>query len=124
MQGRRSGPSLFLWVLLAAGCSHVSSATHDGRKCQTAEGTGAHSRCGDSVTSRIPILIADGRLIEAEEIIVQAVAAGMLAHETARQLREQKTTPGAAEPGAPPPSASHPLRGPGERGALAPHVLC
>jgi hypothetical protein len=65
-----------LLLLLAAGCSHDSQ-------------TGVRTKGGDSATFRIQVLIADGQLQEAEAMLVQALAAGLVTQAAAVRLRER-----------------------------------
>lgn len=77
-------------MLVPGGCVHTSSATADKPTVRT--------KGGDSATARIPILIAEGKLVEAEQILLHAIAAGLLSREAAtrwqeaiRQRREQQS---------------------------------
>ncbi len=112
MHDRRSWLGRCLWVMIAAGCSHGSGATRDEPERWAIHDTGVRSKGGDSITARIPVLIANGQFVEAEELIVQMVVAGLLAQETARQLRAQikqyKEQPNPA-PRPPPPIRSEDL---------------
>ncbi|HEX8699610.1 MAG TPA: hypothetical protein VF815_12280 [Myxococcaceae bacterium] len=76
-------------MLIAMGCSHGSSATHDGPEHWASQEMGVRAKGGDSLTARVPVLIANGQLAEAEALIAQLVAAGLLAQEAERQLQEQ-----------------------------------
>jgi hypothetical protein len=77
-------------LLVAAGCSHGSSAVRDAPVEQwTTEDTGIRTKGGDSVSSRIPILIARGELKEAEELLKHLLAAGLLSQAVATQWQER-----------------------------------
>jgi hypothetical protein len=70
-------------LLVAAGCSHDSRAT------RSWEETGVRTKGGDSATFRIQVLIADGQLQQAEAMLVQTLAAGLLTQASAERLRER-----------------------------------
>jgi len=77
-----------LLLLLAAGCGHTSTTTRGGApECE--EDTGVRTRCGDSATLRIQLLITRGELAEAEALLVQALAAGLVTQAAAERLRER-----------------------------------
>jgi hypothetical protein len=67
---------------------------------------GVRTKCGDSVSPRIPILLAKGQLREAEELLKQAVVGGLIARELATQWQERidrAKEQQSAEPRRPPP---------------------
>jgi len=67
-------------MLVPAGCVHTSTVTPDEPTVRT--------KGGDSATARIPVLIAKGQLTEAEELLLHAIAAGLLSQEAATRLQE------------------------------------
>lgn len=80
-------------MLVPGGCVHTSSGE-----------PAVRTKGGDSATVRIPILIANGQLVEAEQLLLQAIAAGLLSREAAtrwqeaiRQRREQQSPSTAPE---------------------------
>lgn len=70
----------FKEMLVPAGCAHTSRATPDEPTVRT--------KGGDSATARIPVLIAKGQLTEAEQLLLHAIAAGLLSREAATRLQE------------------------------------
>jgi hypothetical protein len=54
-----------------------------------AEDSGIRTKGGDSATFHIHALLANGQFQEAEALLAQAVAAGLVAQETATRLQEQ-----------------------------------
>ncbi|KFE68538.1 hypothetical protein [Hyalangium minutum] len=63
-------------MLIPAGCAHTP-----------AEPT-VRTKGGDSATTRISTLIAQGQLTEAEELLLHAIAAGLISHEAAQRLQK------------------------------------
>lgn len=74
-------------LLVAAGCSHASRATRD--ELERWEETGVRTKGGDSATFRIQVLIAQGQFQQAEAMLVQTLAAGLLTRASAERLRER-----------------------------------
>ncbi len=90
MRARKRWLSRSLVLLVAAGCSHGSGATHQERLERTSTtDPGVRTKGGDSLTTRIPVLISQGRLQEAEALLEKAVIGGLIAHETERHLQER-----------------------------------
>ncbi len=77
-----------LLLLLAAGCGHASRTSH-GTEPWCREDQGNHSHCGNSATLRIEVLMTRGELEQAEALLVQAIAAGLVSQTAADQLRER-----------------------------------
>jgi hypothetical protein len=67
-------------MLIPSGCIHSPGAARDEPTVRT--------KGGDSATARIPVLIAKGQLTEAEELLLQAIAAGLISEEAARRMQE------------------------------------
>jgi hypothetical protein len=67
-------------MLVPAGCAHTFDTTPEEPSVRT--------KGGDSATARIPVLIARGQLTEAEELLLQAIAAGLISREAASRLQE------------------------------------
>jgi hypothetical protein len=90
MSGGRHGLGRGLILLGMMGCSHGSST---GRPVSMepleAENTGTRTKGGDSASFRIPVLIASGELQEAEALLAQSVASGLVSRELATHLRER-----------------------------------
>jgi hypothetical protein len=67
-------------VLVAAGCAHVSEAgPHE---------PGVRTKGGNSATVRVSMLIAKNQLTEAEQLLLHAIAAGLVSQEAASRLQE------------------------------------
>jgi hypothetical protein len=110
----------WLWwsiVLVAAGCSHSSGASrHEDPECWQAQGT--RSQCGDSATLRLQVLITRGELEQAEALLVQAIAAGLVTQTVAERLRErlaEQKQQQSSDPKRPPPPIPSPDEPPAER---------
>jgi hypothetical protein len=73
---------------VAAGCSHPSHTSRD-EASDPWEETGIRTKGGNSATLRIQVLIHRGQLQQAEELLVQALAAGLVTQEGAERLRER-----------------------------------
>ncbi len=88
-------------LLVAAACGH--GTPHQREDVRT--------KGGDSATLRIPVLIARGEYAEAEVLIAEAVAAGLLVGAQGERLREEiqrRKEEQRARPGRPPPPVSSP----------------
>lgn len=72
---------LCCWMMLVpGGCVHHSRAALDEPTIRT--------KGGDSATARIPVLIAQGQLVEAEQLLLHAIAAGLISKEAASRMQE------------------------------------
>jgi hypothetical protein len=79
-----------LLLLAVVGCSHSSSSgREEALESWATEDWGIRTKGGDSATSHIQALIAQGQLEAAEAYLVQAVAAGLVAREAATRLQEK-----------------------------------
>ncbi len=76
-------------LLALAGCSHGSTGRVDSSEPWSTADTGIRTKGGDSATFHIQALIAKGQLHEAETLLVQAIAAGLVAREAATRLQEK-----------------------------------
>ncbi|HVG61037.1 MAG TPA: hypothetical protein VNA24_20930 [Hyalangium sp.] len=63
-------------MLVPVGCVHTSDKPT------------VRTKGGDSATARIPILIANGQLAEAEQLLLHAIAAGLISKEAATRMQE------------------------------------
>ncbi len=105
-------------LLVTVGCGHGSSVTRATPvESLATEDAGIRTKGGDSVSSRIPGLIARGQLHEAEELLKHLVVAGLIARETARHWQEhidQAKEQTNSEPRRPPPPIQSEDLEPGE----------
>lgn len=77
-----------LLLLVSTGCSHSSRASAD-EEPGSWEDTGLRTKGGDSATLRIQVLITQGQYEQAEAMLVQALAAGLVTQTAAERLRER-----------------------------------
>jgi hypothetical protein len=84
-------------ILLASGCSHGSSATHEGPSTAWTADTsyadepeeGVRTKGGNSVSARIWALINNGQFAEAQAMIAEAKAAGLVAAPLATRMQDK-----------------------------------
>jgi hypothetical protein len=90
-------PVLGAAVLLAGGCNHGSHAVREESRTDWAAGTafndepeeGVRIKCANSASARIWTLINNGQFAEAEALIVEAKASGLIAASTATRMLEK-----------------------------------
>ena len=79
-----------MFLLAVVGCSQGSGAGREQLpETWATEDSGNRTKGGDSATLHLQALIAQGQLHEAEAYLVQAIAAGLVAHEAATRLQEK-----------------------------------
>jgi hypothetical protein len=90
MRSKRGWLGRGLLLLAVAGCSHSSSVeSQRSPESWAVEDWGTRTKGVDSATLRIQTLIAQGELHEAEALLAQAIAAGLIARKAATQLQEK-----------------------------------